>query len=78
MTFHFLNGVINDIDFYVIIASLKSETTCKLLNIKSLPWLALRTPVESLGKPCDSANVLKVLPGKLDIKKHSPRSFYLY
>ena len=46
---------------YVIIASLKSETMCKLLNripglrllISSLPGLALRMHVESLGKPCD-------------------------
>ena len=44
---------------YVIIASLKSETMGKLINripgsgllISSLPGLALRTHVESLGKP---------------------------
>ena len=52
MTLHFLNGVIND----VMIAS---EQTCKLLNrirgsrllISTLPGSALRTHVESLGKP---------------------------
>ena len=45
----------------VIIASLKSETMGKLINripgshllISSLPGSALRTLVESLGKPCD-------------------------
>ena len=46
---------------YVIIASLKSETMDKLINripgsrllISSLPGSALRTHVESLGKPYD-------------------------
>ena len=46
---------------YVMIASLKSETMGKLINripdlrllISSLPGLALRTHVESLGKPRD-------------------------
>ena len=46
---------------YVIIASLKSETMGKLVNripgsrilISSLPGSALRTHVESLGKPRD-------------------------
>ena len=65
MTLHFLNDVANDaestqkIENYVIIASLKSETTGKLINrlpglrllISSLPGSALRTHVESLGKP---------------------------
>ena len=45
----------------IIIASLKSETVSKQLNkipclrplISSLPGLALRTLVESLGKTCD-------------------------
>ena len=49
------------IDNYVIIASLKSETMGKLINripgshllISSLPGSALRTLVESLGKPGD-------------------------
>ena len=46
---------------YIIIASLKSETMCKLINripgsrllTSSLPGSALRTHVESLGKPRD-------------------------
>ena len=46
---------------YVIIARLKSETMGKLINkipdlrllISSLPGSALRTHVESLGKPRD-------------------------
>ena len=49
------------IENYVIIASLKSETIDKLINIilgeclliSSLPGSALRTHVESLGKPRD-------------------------
>ena len=36
------------------------------LLISSLPGLALRSLVESLGKPLDA------LPGKFDIKRHSP------
>ena len=67
MTLHFLNDVANDaeskkIENYVIIASLKSETMGKLINripgsrlsISSLPGSALRTLVESLGKPRDA------------------------
>ena len=46
---------------YIMIASLKSETMGKLITpipgshllISSLPGLALRTHVESLGKPHD-------------------------
>ena len=49
------------IENYVIIAILKSETMGKLINripgsrllISSLPGSALRTHVESLGKPRD-------------------------
>ena len=49
------------IENYIIIASLKSETMGKLINripgsrllISSLPGSALRTLVESLGKPRD-------------------------
>ena len=43
------------------------------LLISSLPGSALKTLVESLGKP----RVLKALPGKLDIKIHSPGILYL-
>ena len=62
-----LNDVDNDAEStqklkkYVIIASLKIETMGKLINripgsrilISSLPGSALRTHVESLGKPRD-------------------------
>ena len=67
MTLNFLNDVAIDVEstqkskHYVIIASLKSETRNKLINripgsrilISSLPGSALRTHVESLGKPRD-------------------------
>ena len=46
------------------------------LLISSLPGKALRTHVESLGKPRDSTSVLKALPGKLDNKRHSPSILY--
>ena len=55
MSLHILNHVAKD----VVIASLKSETMGKLINRirgslllkSSIPGLALRTHVESLGKP---------------------------
>ena len=66
MTLHFLKDVVMTLnqqkkENYVIIASLKSETMGKLINripgsrllISSLPGSALRTLVESLGKPRD-------------------------
>ena len=67
MTLHFLNDVANDAEStakskkYVIIASLKSVKQWELINripgshllISSLPGSALRTHVESLGKPRD-------------------------
>ena len=62
MTLHFLNDVTNTkIKNDVIITSLKSKTMGKLMNripgscllISSLPGSALRTHVESLGKPLD-------------------------
>ena len=54
MTLLFLNDVANGAEStqnkkHVIIASLKSESVGKLIN--RIP--ALRTHVESLGKPCD-------------------------
>ena len=63
------------IDNYVIISSLKSEPTCKKINIipalclliSSLPGSASRMHVESLGKPRDSTSILEALPGKPDI-----------
>ena len=62
---HFLNDVTNDAE----------STQNKLINripgscllISSLPGSALRTHVESL----------KALPGKLDIKRHSPSILYV-
>ena len=68
MTMHFLNDVAKDTEStqkknenYVIIASLKRETMGKLMKripgsrllISSLPGSALRTHVESIGKPPD-------------------------
>ena len=47
------------------------------LLISSLPGSALRTHVESLGKPRESTCVIKALPGKLDIKRHSPSILYI-
>ena len=60
MTLQFLNDIVKDaestqkIDHYVIFASLKSESTCKLINripglrllISSLPGKAFRTLVD--------------------------------
>ena len=64
MTLHFLNDVANDPESTQkskITASLKSETMVKVVNripgsrllISNLPGSALRTHVESLGKPRD-------------------------
>ena len=67
MTMYFLNDIAYGAEStqksknYVIIASLKSETMGKLINripgsrllISSLPGSAMRTHVESLGKPRD-------------------------
>ena len=72
---HWIDTIIEN---YVIIASLKSETTGKLiiripglcLLISGLPGSALRTHVESLGKPLDVNKHLKALPGTLEIKRH--------
>ena len=48
------------------------------LLISSLPGSSLRTHVESLGNLAMSTSVLKALPGKLDIKRHSPSILYLH
>ena len=91
ITLHFLSSIVNyaestqKFDHYVIFASLKGETMGKLIKripgsrilTSSLPCLSLRTHVESLVKPRDSTSVLKDLPGKLDIKRHSPSFLYL-
>ena len=47
------------------------------LLISSLPGSALRTHVESLGKPRDVTSVLEALSGKLDIKRHSRDKYQL-
>ena len=47
------------------------------LLISSLPGSALRTHVESLGKPRDVNMRSQALPDKLDIKRHSPSILYL-
>ena len=47
------------------------------LLISSLPGSALTTHVESLGKPRDVNMRSQALPGKLDIKRHSPSILYL-
>ena len=48
------------------------------LLISSLPGLALRTHVESLGMPRDVNKHSQSLPGKLDIKRHSPSILSIY
>ena len=68
MALHFLNHDANDAESthtkkenYVIVAGLKSDTMGKLINripglrllLSILPSSALRTHVESLGKPRD-------------------------
>ena len=48
------------------------------LLISSLPGSALKTHVESLGKPRDvNKRSHLALPGKLDIKRHSPSILYI-
>ena len=46
------------------------------LLISSLPGSALKTHFESLGKPRDVNKRSQSLPGKLDIKRHSPSTLY--
>ena len=46
------------------------------LLISSLPGSALRMYVESRASIAMSTSVLKALPGKLDIKRHSPSILY--
>ena len=48
------------------------------LLISSLPGSALRTHVELLGKPRDVNKRSQSLPGKLDIKRHSPSILYVF
>ena len=46
--------------------------------ISSLPGSGSRTHVESLGKPGSQHSFLEALPGKLDVKRHSPSVLYLF
>ena len=48
-----------------------------LISSLHVPGSALRTHVESLADLAMSTNVLKTLPGKLDIKGHSPGILYV-
>ena len=76
MTLHFLNGIVNDlesdkkIDNYIIIASLKSGPYASF-DIK-FTRLHFKNAFES-----DSTNILKALPCKLDIKRHSAKLDFL-
>ena len=47
------------------------------LLISSLPCSALRTHVESIGKPPDVNKCSQALPGKFVIKRHSPSILYI-
>ena len=73
------------INNYDIIASFKSESVVKLMNrIPSCvfwyqvhqAWLWERM-LNHLASLAMSTSVLKVLPGKLDIKRHSPSILYI-
>ena len=48
------------------------------LLISILPGSALRMHFELLSKPRESTSLLEALPGKLDIKRHSPSILYIY
>ena len=47
------------------------------LLISSLPGSVLRTHVDRSTSLAMSTSVLKTLPGKLDIKRHSPSILYI-
>ena len=70
MALHFLDNLVFDIEStrkHIIIASLKSEPTCKLINIiagsrffiSSLPGSALKKHLELLDKPCNATTILE-------------------
>ena len=48
------------------------------LLISSLPGSALRTMLNRSASLAMSTSLLKALPGKLDIKRHSPSILYFY
>ena len=62
---------------YAALSKLINRIPGSRLLMSSLPGSALRTHVESLGKPRDVNNVLKALPGKLDMKRHSSNILYI-
>ena len=47
------------------------------LLISRLPGQASRMHVKLPDKPHDSTSILKALPGKLDIRRHSPSILYI-
>ena len=61
MTLHFLHDVVNDIEYtqksintsLSLVGTVNQLVNCSRLLISSLPGLALRTHVESLGWPRD-------------------------
>ena len=80
MTLHFLNDIANDAESthkkYVIIASLKSET----MGVFRYQVYQARLRERMLNCSANlamSTSVLKALPGKLDIERHSPSNLYL-
>ena len=66
MTLHFLNDVANDAE---------STQHSKITSLSlAMGKLINRIPGSSLAM---STSVLKALPGKLDIKRHSPTILYI-
>ena len=54
-----------------------NRITCLCLLISSLSGLALRSMLNRSANLAMSTSILKALPGKLDIKRHSPSILYL-
>ena len=91
MTLHFLNDVANDAEStqnqklrhyrcfeeWSTMGKLIKRIPGSRLLISSLPGSALRTHVESSASLLMSTSILKALPGKLDIKRHSPSILYI-
>ena len=86
MTLHFLNDVANDaVSTKKSKLRLESETRGKLLNrlpgSHLLIYQVYQTPLlecmlNGSANPVMSTSILKALPGKLDIKRHSPSILY--
>ena len=88
MKLHFLNDVVYDVELtqksiitpkslVYRVNQLINRIPGSPLSISSLPGRASRMHVEWLGKPRDSTSILEALPGKLDIKRHSPSILYV-